>query len=73
LTDPFVTEEFGGCQEDGVSFRNGSASSEANKSKKSLGSVPASISVAVLVALVAFEVSRNLRSDAHPSPKPSPE
>jgi hypothetical protein len=29
--------------------------------------------LAVLVALVAFEVSRNLRSDAPPSPKPSAE
>ena len=31
----------------------------------------ATLMLAVLVALVTFEVSRNLRSDAHPSPKPS--
>jgi len=33
----------------------------------------ATLMLAGLVALVAFEVSRNLRSDAHPSPKPSAE
>lgn len=33
----------------------------------------ATLMLAVLVALVTFEVSRNLRSDAHPSPKPSAE
>jgi low temperature requirement protein LtrA len=33
----------------------------------------AALMFAVLVALVAFEVSRNLRSDAPPSPKPSAE
>src|SRR5215203_6582733 len=33
----------------------------------------ATLMLAILVALVAFEISRNLRSDAPPSPKPSTE
>jgi hypothetical protein len=33
----------------------------------------ATLMLAVLVALVAYEVSRNLRSDAHLSPEPSAE
>jgi hypothetical protein len=33
----------------------------------------AAVMLAVLVALVASEISRNLRPDAHPRPKPSVE
>jgi hypothetical protein len=44
LGDPSVTELFRGSQEDGVSFLNSCASSEAKKSKKPSGSGPALIS-----------------------------